>query len=341
MAMTRIFFAVIISVMLISCAGKKKGEDVILPAEQIYNNSMKLMTEKKYKKAIEGFEELERTYPYSKWATKAEIMAAYTNYKNEDYTSAIIVLDKFIGLHPGNKDIQYAYYLKSICYYDQISDVTRDQSFTVLALSTLREVVARFPDSDYARDAQGKVALVLDHLAGKELTVGRFYLKQRKYIAAINRFQEVINNYQTTSHVPEALHRLVEANVALGLQDEARKYASVLGYNYPGSDWYAYSYELIEGKKPETMPEDYKYKVKLWIDKGIGIAKNPLKYMKGQPNLVDDYAPVKVQPKANDRSVKIEKIGDGVSEAPVVESGMMGKIGSWFKSMNIPFMEKK
>lgn len=347
MNFTRLFSLLLISVIVISCSGKKKDEDAIRPAEEIYNTAMDYMQDDKYKKAIENFEELERTYPYSKWAIKAEIMSAYTNFKNQDYTSAIGVLDKFIGLHPGNKDISYAYYLKALCYYEQVSDIERDQGYSTLALTALKEVVARFPESTYARDAQGKIDLVLDHLSGKEVAVGRFYLKQRKYIAAINRFKVVVEKYQTTSHVPEALHRLVEANVALGLKNEAQKYAAVLGHNYPGSKWYGYSYELVEGKK-------YDGKTDSSMGKILEFVKHPIKSLKSQPNLSDSIdkevhelgadeekptkvLPLKVQP-TSDRSVKIEPIKEGGAEpAKPSKSG----IGGWFKSLKMPFSGNK
>jgi outer membrane protein assembly factor BamD len=348
MNVNKLLSILMISTILISCSSKKKGDEAIRPPEEIYNTAMDQMEDDKYKKAIENFEELERTYPYSKWAIKAEIMSAYTNFKNEDYTSAIVILDKFIGLHPGNKDIGYAYYLKALCYYQQISDIERDQGYSSLSLTALREVIARFPESAYARDAQGKIDLVLDHLAGKEVDVGRFYLKQGKYIAAINRFKEVIDKYQTTAHVPEALHRLVEANMALGLKNEAQKYASVLGYNYPGSKWYEYSYELIEGKKPDVDSEGR-------FSKFVGFVKNPLKKLRSQPNLADSVdknvydlgpgeekpskvLPLKIQPVGRDRSVKIGEITEG---SPKAENNgnhnMLHQLGSWFKNLKMPF----
>jgi outer membrane protein assembly factor BamD len=281
MNIARIFSVLLISLMLFACANKKKEAEKILPVEQLYNESMDKLENKNYTKAIEGFADVERTYPYSPWATKAQIISAYANFKAEEYNNSIVNLDRFIALHPGNKYVEYAYYLKAMCYYEQISDVARDQSNTVTTLAALKEVIARFPTSPYASDAQGKLDLVLDHLAGKELEIGRFYLGQQKYIAAINRFKEVLNKYQTTSHVPEALHRLVEANLSLGLKDEAKKYAAVLGYNYPGSKWYEYSYNLIEGKKPENSP------AKNAMQKLIEKIKHPMRSLKKEPNLVD------------------------------------------------------
>jgi|GEM_PF-237651 len=337
----RIFSVLLISVMLFSCADKKKEDEKILPVEQIYNESMDKLEKKNYKKAIEGFADLERTYPYSKWAIKAQIISAYASFKAEEYTDAVVTLDKFIALHPGNKDIEYTYYLKAMCYYQQISDVARDQSDTVTALAALKEVIARFPASPYARDSQGKLDLVLDHLAGKEVEIGRFYLGQKKYIAAINRFKEVINKYQTTSHVPESLHRLVEANMALGLNMEAKKYAAVLGYNYPGSKWYEYSYNLIEGRSPESGVE------KNSAQKLLEKVKSGIRSLKKEPNLVDNVdkkAPeisetgkLYIQPIGNVREVKLNQVSSSKNSETNKNGGMLG----WFKNWHLPFTKTK
>ncbi|HET8729179.1 MAG TPA: outer membrane protein assembly factor BamD, partial [Alphaproteobacteria bacterium] len=203
--------------------------------------------------AADLFEEVERQHPYSQWATRAQLMAAYSLYEALEYDEAIIALDRFIQLHPGNEDIAYAYYLKALSYYERISDVERDQEMTELAMNALSEVVQRFPGTDYARDAALKLDLTHDQLAGKEMAIGRWYLRQGHYNAAINRFKTVIDSYQTTTHVPEALHRLTEAYLALGLPEQARRTAAVLGYNYPGNEWYVDSYALLvdEGVRPE------------------------------------------------------------------------------------------
>ena len=174
------------------------------------------------------------------------LMKAFAYYQGNDYEEAVEALDQFIALHPGNKDAPYAFYLKAICSYERIRDVGRDQDFTVKAVDALTDVIRRFPDTEYARDARLKLDLTYDHLAGKEMYIGRFYLKDNKHISAINRFKTVITRYQTTSHVPEALHRLVEAYLELGIVDEARAAAAVLGHNYPGSRWYQDSYTLFE-----------------------------------------------------------------------------------------------
>lgn len=256
MRFLRGFIVVLVLVTLTGCSvfGKKKKEDEVLPsAEEIYNDAFDKLEKKRYKQAIEKFEDIERTYPYAVWATKAQLMSAYASYKGEEYDDAIAVLEKFVKLHPGNKDVEYAYYLKALCYYEQISDVDRDQSYSLYARTALKELIARFPDSKYSRDAEIKLDLVTDHLAGKEVAVGRFYLKQGNVIAAINRFKAVLSDYQTTAHVQEALHRLVESYISLGVVEEAEKYAAVLGHNYPDSRWYKYSYKLLRG---EQVPED-------------------------------------------------------------------------------------
>ncbi|HTR86887.1 MAG TPA: outer membrane protein assembly factor BamD [Reyranella sp.] len=222
------------------------------PVEVLYNRALDDLGAQDYKHAAKEFEEVDRQHPYSVWATKAEIMAAFTYYQSNKYDDAIIALDHFIELHPGHKDIPYAYYLKGLCYYEQISDVGRDQAITQKALDALSDLAKRFPDTPYARDARLKVELTIDHLAGKEMDIGRYYQKNQQYVGAINRYRTVIERFQTTTHVPEALHRLVECYLALGVKSEAKETAAVLGHNFPGSDWYADSYFLMTG-------EDYRF----------------------------------------------------------------------------------
>jgi len=173
-------------------------------------------------------------------------MAAFAYYKDVKYDQAILALHRFIELHPGNKDIDYAYYLQALCFYEQISDVARDQAMTKEALLSFETLIRRFPESKFARDATLKRDLTLDHLAGKEMEIGRYYLHQGQVNAAINRFRTVVKDYQTTMHVPEALHRLVEIYMTLGLKGEATRVAAVLGHNYPGSPWYEDSYKLLD-----------------------------------------------------------------------------------------------
>lgn len=215
------------------------------PVEKLYDTAFKLLKQKKYPQAAAAFEEVERQHPYSIWARRAMLMSAFANYQANEYDSAIDAADRFISLHPGNVDAPYAYYLKAICSYEQIQDSGRDQQKTLDAMAALQDVVRRYPGSEYARDAQLKLDFTRDQLAAKEMYVGRYYLRQGQYIAAIGRFRTVIETYQTTNHVPEALHRLVEAYFALGLDSEARASAAVLGYNFPESQWYKDSWKLL------------------------------------------------------------------------------------------------
>ena len=238
--------------LLVAGCAAKKPEYVERPVEDIYNRAMDQLDKSNYASAALLFDEVERQHPYSAWATKAQLMAAYAHYQNNKYDQAISSLDHFIELHPSNRDAAYAYYLKGLCYYEQIADVGRDQRLTAQALKALEEVVRRFPESVYARDARIKIDLTRDHLAGKEMEIGRFYERAGQPVAAINRFRTVIEKYQTTTHVPEALHRLVECYLALGVKSEAQEAAAVLGHNFPGSDWYADSYFLMTG-------EDYRF----------------------------------------------------------------------------------
>jgi len=232
--------------MLAACASSKDEDEAsksVAPVEDLYNNGIDALNQQRYQSANDQFNLVEQNYPYSSWAVNAQLMQGYTQYLQNKYTDAIGTLDRFIQLHPAHRETAYAYYLRALCYYEQIADIQRDQKDTQLAMSALQEVVNRFPDSSYARDARLKIDLCRDHLAGKEMEIGRFYERQHLYAAAIGRFQRVVDDYQTTNHVPEALHRLTEVYLKLGLKDEARKTASVLGYNYPGSEWYEASYD--------------------------------------------------------------------------------------------------
>lgn len=225
------------------------------PVEQIYAQAANELDQGEYRKAAQSFDEVERQHPYSTWATEAQLMAAYSYYQANQYEDAIATAQRFIDLHPGNPNVAYAYYLVGLCHYERISDVGRDQEMTRKSLEAFQEVVRRFPDSAYARDARLKIDLARDHLAGKEMEIGRYYLTRGLYIAAINRFRTVIERYQTTTHVPEALHRLVEAYLSLGIEREAQTAAAVLGYNYPGSDWYEDSYALLTGRNLQPVED--------------------------------------------------------------------------------------
>lgn len=226
-----------------------------VPVETLYSRGIDALGQENYSVAVKQFDLLEQTYPYSSFAVNAQLMQGYTEYKRSHYTDAIGVLDRFIQLHPAHRDIAYAYYLRALCYYEQIADIQRDQKLTRDAMVALQEVVTRFPDSSYGRDARLKIDLARDHLAGKEMEVGRYYERQKLYTAAIGRFQRVVDDYQTTNHVPEALHRLTEIYLILGLPDQARKTAAVLGHNYPGSSWYEDSFKDIMASG-QTQPMD-------------------------------------------------------------------------------------
>ncbi|PPQ27462.1 outer membrane protein assembly factor BamD [Rhodopila globiformis] len=241
-------FSLALLPLLSACSGssdESAKQGPVPPVETLYNNGVDALNARRFSTANDQFASLEQNYPYSSWAVNAQLMSAYTSYLQNKYTDAIGTLDRFIQLHPAHRDIAYAYYLRALCYYEQIADIQRDQRGTELAMSSLREVANRFPDSAYARDAKLKIDLCFDHLAGKEMEIGRFYQRQHLYTAAIGRFQRVVDDYQTTNHVPEALARLTEIYLALGLKDEARKTAAVLGYNYPGSVWYDDSYTQL------------------------------------------------------------------------------------------------
>lgn len=217
-------------------------------AEVLYDEAYEHFMAGRYKDAVTSFEEVERQHPSSAWATNAQIMSAFASYQIQDYDTAIAALERFAKLYPSNESTPYAYYMIALSYYEQISDVGRDQKVTEQAMQALREVIRRFPNTEYARDAKVKLDLTQDHLAGKDMEIGRYYLKRDDYIAALNRFRFVVENYQTTSHVPEALHRLVECYLRLGVREEAMRYGAVLGHNFPGSLWYRDSYRLLTGK---------------------------------------------------------------------------------------------
>jgi outer membrane protein assembly factor BamD len=235
--------------LLAGCGGSKSEADSdnapAAPVDTLYNNGIDALNQQRYTTASDQFNAVEQNYPFSPWAAHAQLMNGYAQYLNNHYTDAIGTLNRYIQLHPTSPDLAYAYYLRALCYYEQISDIQRDQRDTVDAMNALQEVVNRFPATAYARDSQLKIDLCVDHLAGKEMAIGRWYQEQHFYEAAIGRFQTVVNDFQTTNHVPEALSRLVEIYLVLGLKDEAKKTAAVLGYNYPGSVWYADTYRQL------------------------------------------------------------------------------------------------
>ncbi|WP_425405970.1 outer membrane protein assembly factor BamD [Hwanghaeella sp.] len=243
--------------LLAGCSDDEGIAYVERPPEELYNTALDALAAEDFELATQNFEEVDRQHPYSIWATKAQLMAAYVYYLDDEYDEAVIALERFIDLHPGSPDAAYAYYLRAISYYEQIVDVGRDQKITRLALDSLQEVARRFPGTAYARDAELKIDLTLDHLAGKEMEIGRFYQNRGELLAAINRYKVVIEQFQTTTHVPEALHRVVESYLMLGITDEAQTAGAVLGYNYPGSEWYAESFALLEGRSLAQSEEGW------------------------------------------------------------------------------------
>jgi len=249
-----------LAALVAACSGDDEEPYVERPVAEIYNEGVDALEVGEYDQAADRFDEVERQHPYSPWAVRAQLMAAYAYYQSNEYEDAVAALDRFIQLHPAHSDVAYAYYLKGLSHYEQISDVARDQRKTEDARRAFEELITRYPDSAYSRDAKLKLDLTNDHLAGKQMVIGRYYLNQRHYLAAINRFQIVIDRYGTTTHVLEALLRLVEAYTALGITDEAQKMAAVLGHNFPGSEWYVDAYALVETGGPRPGEEPW-YKV--------------------------------------------------------------------------------
>jgi outer membrane protein assembly factor BamD len=249
-----------------ACASDKEKDTLPegQPVEQLYTKATDLLDAKDYKSAAKAFAEVERQHPYSQWATRAQLMEAYSDYQQLEYDDAVTVLDQFIDLHPGNNDIAYAYYLRALCFYERIVDVRRDQSYSREALKGMQDIVSRYPDTTYARDAILKIALINDHLAGAEMEVGRWYMTQKVYTAAMGRFRTVIEKYQNTSHTPEALERLVECTIALGLSKEAQSTAAILGYNFPGSPWYDAAYKLLQAHDLAPEPDDESWISSMW-----------------------------------------------------------------------------
>lgn len=240
-----------------ACGGGSANEDVAYVArdvESLYAEAQRRLDSGNTQVAAALFDEVERQHPYSPWARRAQLMSAFSYYISRDYNKSIGNAQRFLSIHPGNKDAPYAYYLISLCYYEQISDVNRDQSITEQAQTALREVNRRFPQTEYAADARLKLDLVADHLAGKEMEIGRFYQRSGRWLAAQLRFRNVVNDFQTTSHTPEALYRLTESSLALGIREEAVKYTAVLGANYPGTEWYEKAFELVGDHASDVTP---------------------------------------------------------------------------------------
>ncbi len=239
--------------LLAGCGGYHRADDTgdaadaaNLPADQLYARAVAEVQQGHDESAVKDFNAVEENFPYSTWASHAQLLAGYAQYKQQNYDDAISALNRFIALHPDSQDAAYAYYLKALCYYEQIEDVQRDQTTTQEAITALQDVATRFPDSSYAHDARLKLRLAENRLAGHDMVIGRYYETQHLYAAAVGRYEDVVSGYQTTTYTPEALERLVECYLQLGLTDAARRTASVLGYNYPGSSWYQAAYAKMK-----------------------------------------------------------------------------------------------
>jgi outer membrane protein assembly factor BamD len=252
-----LLFAAAATLPLAACAhGGKKGADTAYVARDVsslYTAAKKAMDGGDYEQAAKLFDEVERQHPYSVWARRAQLMSAFNYYLARKYTEAISSAQRFVTIHPGNVEAPYAQYLIGMSYYQQIDEVSRDQTTTQQASDSFGELIRRYPDTRYAADARVKLDLIKDHLAGKEMEIGRFYQRSGQWLAATYRFRSVVDQYQTTTHTPEALERLVECYLALGVPDEAQKAGAVLGRNYPESSWYKQSLRLLGRERQLTQ----------------------------------------------------------------------------------------
>jgi outer membrane protein assembly factor BamD len=242
-------FGVLLPLLLADCSSTTLPPEN-RSAEDLYNSAFNAMNNEEFTTAAKQFDEVERLHPYSIWATRAQLMSAYADYQGLRYDDAIDALTRFIELHPGNPHVDYAYYMRALCWYEQIADVRRDQKASQQAYEGFTEVMRRFSGSPYARDAAAKLVFTRDHLAAQDMEIGRWYEGRGNLISAVNRFKEVVDRYQDTSHVPEALERLTESYLALGLRGEAQKVTAVLGYNYPDTEWYKQAYGLMTPGAP-------------------------------------------------------------------------------------------
>ncbi|MEE8258465.1 MAG: outer membrane protein assembly factor BamD [Sphingomonadales bacterium] len=257
----KILILLLVATFVTSCSKKNREERYIArEVGTLYNQGKTNLDRKNYALAAAYFDEVERQHPYTAWARRAQLMSAYSYYQANDYDEAILAGERFISLHPGNSSAPYAFYLIAISYYEQITDVGRDQRVTEQALGALTQVALRYPDTPYAEDALLKIDLTRDHLAGKEMEIGRFYQSQRQFLPALIRFRNVIDEYQNTTHIAEALHRMVEVYLAMGVLEEAQQVGAVLGHNFPASKWYKYSYSLLTGADLDLLdPRDKKF----------------------------------------------------------------------------------
>ena len=264
----------LISLLFSSCSDSQNnigiGVSEDKAAEEIFNSGERELIRRRYNDAAEKFKEVERLYPYSDWAKRALIMQVYSFHKDKEYENVVSAANRFIEFHPKDKDIPYAYYLIGLSYYDQVLAIGRDQKLTQEALRIFKLIIKEYPDSEYASSSQIKFDFLKNQLASKEMEVGRYYLKRSHYVSAINRFRGIIEDFSTTSQVPEALHRLVEAYLSLGLTDEAQTAGAILGYNYKSNEWYERSFELLRSKglKPKSLGNSWLSKIYRQVVKG-------------------------------------------------------------------------
>ncbi|MGZ0188924.1 MAG: outer membrane protein assembly factor BamD [Alphaproteobacteria bacterium] len=315
----KIIAAATLALFLVACSSSEEEVYEEQPVDTLYNAAMEQLLSRNYEQAAEQFEEVERQHPYSVWAAKAQVMGAYAYFRKDRYDDSINAADRFIQLHPTSADAPYAYYLKALAYYEQIVDVGRDQRTTERALEALSDVTRRFPETQYARDASLKLDLTKDHLAGREMSVGRFYLKRGELAAAVNRFKRVIERHQTTSHVPEALLRLTEAYRALGLENEARRMTAILGHNYPGSPWYADAYELVENVKLDNFPRpEERAFYERWVDPDATIAKAEQRDIPvlAPPRALPSEPELAAAPKSDPKSSILQPSVDAKAQTP-------------------------
>ena len=258
----------ICSVLMVLAACSSGPDLDKMSVEELYNHAFDELEATRYKKAAEAFEKVETDHPYSKWAVKSKLMGAYAYYKDEKYDDAVIAVDRFLRYHPGNKDAAYAYYLKGMCYYDQISSADKDQGDTRLAEDAFSRLVALYPESKYAQDVRNKLHLAEDYKAGQEMIIGRFYLKEGNYLSALNRFNVVLNEYQTTIQIEEALYRQVEIYAIFGMNNYANGYYKILKQNYPDGKWTAKAAKVMEKiGGPEVTGEKKTSWYSKWKDK--------------------------------------------------------------------------
>jgi outer membrane protein assembly factor BamD len=245
----RVAAVVLIAATISACSmfgpTKIKDEEII-PAETLYQTALSDLDKQRYNTAIENLKKLERQHPYSEFNEKAKLMEVYANYRTSKFDEAILAADRYMALFPSSEETPYVLFLKGTSYFAQITDITRDQQLSQDAIATYTLLITNYPKSDYAKDARDKMVIAVDQLAGKEMSVGRYYAGNGQYAAAINRFRMVVDRYQTSTHIEEALFRLTESNLALGLTNEAQTAAAVLGHNYPSSEWYKQSLDLLQ-----------------------------------------------------------------------------------------------